>query len=143
MATTADIRNGLCIELEGDVYKIIEFLRFQTGRGAAFVRTKLKSTTNGKVIDHTFQSGHNITEVRVERRKIQYLYKDENGYVLMDQESYDQITLNDAMIDNGQFLKEGDIIDVLYHAAKEIPLSAEIPSPNMFHHTTNSSRSPS
>ena len=64
MATTADLRNGMCIEHNGDIYKVIEFLRFQMGRGSAVVRTKLKSTSSGKVIDHTFQSGHTITEVR-------------------------------------------------------------------------------
>jgi elongation factor P len=128
MATTADIRNGLCIEVNGEVFKVLEFLRFQTGRGGAFVRTKLKNSVNGKVIDHTFQSGHAITEVRIERRQFQYLYKEENGFALMDQENYEQITLNENMIDNARFLKEGDIIEVLYHALKEVPLSAEIPS---------------
>ncbi len=127
MATTADIRNGLCIELNGDVYKVVEFLRFQTGRGPAFVRTKLKSTTSGKVIDHTFQSGHGITEVRVERRPFQFLYPDENGFVLMDQQNYEQITVDESMMENAKFIKEGDVVEVLYHAAKEIPLACEIP----------------
>lgn len=127
MATTADIRNGLCIELNNDILKVIDFQRFQVGRGSGKVWTKLKSTTSGKVIEHTFQSGHNITEVRVERRPMQFLYQEENGYALMDQESFEQITLPEAMIDNGQFLKEGDIVDVLYDAAKDLPLSAELP----------------
>ncbi|MEZ4917706.1 MAG: elongation factor P [Saprospiraceae bacterium] len=127
MATTADIRNGLCIEHNNDIYKVIDFSRFQVGRGSGKMWTKLKSTTTGKIIEHTFQSGHTITEVRVERRQMQFLYKEEMGYMLMDQESYEQITLPDEMIDNGQFLKEGDIVDVLYHSGKEVPLSAEIP----------------
>ena len=67
MATTADIRNGLCIELNNDILRVIDFQRFQVGRGSGKVWTKLKSSTTGKVLEHTFQSGHNITEVRVER----------------------------------------------------------------------------
>jgi elongation factor P len=127
MATTADIRNGLCIEVNGEVFKVLEFLRFQTGRGGAFVRTKLKNFVNGKVIDHTFQSGHAITEVRIERRQFQFLYKEENGFVLMDQENYEQITLAENMLENSRFMKEGDVVEVLYHAVKDTPLSAEIP----------------
>lgn len=127
MATTADIRNGLCIELNGDILRVIDFQRFQVGRGSGKVWTKLKSTTTGKVIEHTFQSGHNITEVRVERRQFQFLYKEEGGYALMDQSSFEQMTLPKYMLDNGQFLKEGDIVDVLYHSGKEAPLSAEMP----------------
>lgn len=119
MATTADLRNGMCIELNNDVFKVIEFLRFQMGRGGAFVRTKLKSTTSGKVIEHTFQSGHNIDEVRIERRPFQYLYIDDTGYVLMDNENFEQISVTAAMITAPQFLREGDTVDVLFHAAKE------------------------
>jgi elongation factor P len=128
MATTADLRNGMCIELNNDVFKVIEFLRFQMGRGGAFVRTKLKSTTTGKVIEHTFQSGHSIDEVRIERRPFQFLYSDDTGYVLMDNENFEQISVNDAMITAPQFLREGDTVDVLFHAAKEVPLSVEMPS---------------
>ncbi len=128
MATTADIRNGLCIELNNDILRVIDFQKFQVGRGSGKVWTKLKSSTSGKVIEHTFQSGHNITEVRVERRKYQFLYKEENGYVLMNQETYDQFTMGEDMIENGIFLKEGDTVDVLFHAAKETPISVELPS---------------
>lgn len=128
MATTADIRNGLCIELNSDILKVIDFQRFQVGRGSGKVWTKLKSTTSGKVIEHTFQSGHNITEVRVERRKFQYLYPDGEDYVVMNQETYDQITIPGEMIENGKFLKEGDTVDVLFHAQKETLLSVELPS---------------
>lgn len=128
MATTADIRNGLCIEHNNDIYKIIDFQRFQVGRGSGKVWTKMKSTTSGKVIEHTFQSGHTIQEVRVERRQYQFLYQDENGFVVMEPTTFDQITVPETMIDNGQFLKEGDTIEILYDAQKDVPLSAEIPS---------------
>ncbi|MBK8554823.1 MAG: elongation factor P [Lewinellaceae bacterium] len=127
MATTADIRNGLCIELNNDIFKVIDFQRFQVGRGSGKVWTKLKSTTSGKVLEHTFQSGHNITDVRVERRSMQFLYKEDHGYALMDQETFEQLTLPNEMIDNGQFLKEGDVIDVLYHSGNDALLSAEPP----------------
>jgi elongation factor P len=128
MATTADMRNGMCIELNNDVYKVVEFLRFQMGRGGAFVRTKLKSTTTGKVIEHTFQSGHSIEEVRIERRPFQFLYSDDTGYVLMDNENFEQISVTAAMITAPQFLREGDGVDVLFHSQKEIPLSVEMTS---------------
>ncbi|MEI6409717.1 MAG: elongation factor P [Bacteroidota bacterium] len=127
MATTADIRNGLCIELNNDILRVIDFQRFQVGRGSGKVWTKLKSSTSGKVIEHTFQSGHAITDVRVERRKFQYLYPEEGAYVVMNQETYDQISIPEVLIDNGKFLKEGDIVDVLFHAQKETLLSVELP----------------
>ena len=128
MATTADIKNGLCIELNNDILKVIDFQRFQVGRGSGKVWTKLKSTTSGKVIEHTFQSGHNITEVRVERRKFQYLYPEGEDYVVMNQETYDQVTIPAEMIENGKFLKEGDTLDLLFHAQKESLLSVELPA---------------
>ena len=105
MATTADIKNGLCIELNNDILRVIDFQRFQVGRGSGKVWTKLKSSTSGKVLEHTFQSGHNITEVRVERRKFQYLYPDDGGYALMNQETFDQISIPEDMVENGKFLK--------------------------------------
>jgi elongation factor P len=128
MATTADIRNGLCIELNGDIQRVIDFQRFQVGRGSGKVWTKIKSTTSGKVTEHTFQSGHNITEVRVERRKFQYLYPEAGSYVLMNQETYDQISVPEEVIENGRFLKEGDTVDVLFHAQKETLLTVELPA---------------
>ena len=78
MASTADIRNGLCISYNNDIFTIVEFQHVKPGKGAAFVRTKLKSLTTGRVIDNTFPSGHKIDDVRVERRKFQFLYKDDS-----------------------------------------------------------------
>ena len=128
MATTADIRNGLCIEHNNDIVKVIDFQKFQVGRGSGKVWTKLKSTTSGRVVEHTFNSGADVTEVRVERRKFQYLYPDDGGYALMNQETFDQISIGADMVDNGQFLKEGDVVDVLYHSVKETILSIELPA---------------
>lgn len=128
MATTADIRIGLCIELNNDILRVIDFSKFQVGRGSGKVWTKLKSSTSGRVIEHTFNSGHPITEVRVERRKFQYLYPEDGGFALMNQETFDQISISEDMVDNAKFLKEGDIVDVLYHAQKETILSVELPA---------------
>ena len=84
MASTSDIRNGLCIKYNHDIFKIIEFLHVKPGKGPAFVRTKMKSVTNGKVIDNTFSSGHKIEEVRVETHKFQYLYNDGDTFHFMN-----------------------------------------------------------
>ena len=113
MATTADIRKGLCIEFNHDIYKVIEFLHVKPGKGPAFVRTKLKSVTNGKVLDNTFSAGHKIDEVKVITRKFQYLYDDENGYHFMNNEDFSQIYLNKEMIENAQFMKAGEEITVI------------------------------
>ena len=91
MATTADIKNGLVIKFNNDLFSITEFLHVKPGKGPAFVRTKLKSLTTGKVIDNTFNSGVNIFPVRVERRVFQYLYAEEFGYTFMDNETFEQI----------------------------------------------------
>lgn len=127
MASTSDIKNGFCFNFNHDVYKVIEFLHVKPGKGPAFVRTKLKSLTNGKVIDNTFPSGHKLEEVRVERRKFQFLYKDDMGLNFMNTETYDQVSIKEEMIENAQLLKEGANVDMLYHSDKEIPLTVELP----------------
>lgn len=127
MATTSDIRNGMCIEFNDDIYSIVEFQHVKPGKGNAFVRTRLKSVTSGKVVDHTFPAGHKINDVRVERRKFQYLYADDMGYNFMNTDSYEQILLPESMIDNPKFLKEGMEVDVIFHAANDTPLNMELP----------------
>ncbi|MBK7808525.1 MAG: elongation factor P [Saprospiraceae bacterium] len=127
MASTSDIRNGLCLNYNGDIYTIVEFLHVKPGKGNAFVRTKLKSLTTGRVVENTFPAGHKIDDVRVERRKYQYLYNDENGYNFMDNETYDQVSLSAAMLERPDFLKEGSEIEILFHAEKNIPLTADMP----------------
>ena len=113
MASSSDIRKGLCIKYNNDIYKIIEFLHVKPGKGPAFVRTKLKSVTNGKVIDNTFSAGHKIDDVRVETKKYQYLYKDAETYHFMNVDDYNQITVQEVILDSSQFLKEGEIVTVL------------------------------
>ena len=127
MANTSDIRNGLCIELNGDLYTIVEFQHVKPGKGNAFVRTKIKNLTTGKVLENTFSAGHQIFPVRVERRKFQFLYKDELGYHFMDNETYEQVAVQEELIDYPRFLKEGGEAEILFHAEKEMPLSVELP----------------
>jgi len=112
----------------GDIFSVVEFLHVKPGKGNAFVRTKLKSLTTGKVVEHTFPSGHKIDDVRVERRKFQFLYSDESGYNFMDNETYDQVSLNENMLERPDFLKEGSEIEILFHAEKNIPLTADMPA---------------
>lgn len=127
MASTSDIRNGMCIEFSNDIYQIIEFQHVKPGKGNAFVRTKLRSLTTGRVLDNTFTAGHKVDDVRIERRKFQFLYSDETGYNFMDNESFEQITLDENLISNPKLLKEGTEVDVLFHALKDIPLTLEMP----------------
>jgi len=128
MATTADIKNGMCIDLDGQFYFIVEFLHVKPGKGAAFVRTKLKNVTTGRTIDKTFNSGVKLTEVRIERRTHQFLYQDEMGYIMMDQETFNQIPVQKEMIIGVDFLKEGDTLDIIVHAETENVLYAELPA---------------
>ncbi|WP_196892653.1 elongation factor P [Aureivirga marina] len=127
MASTSDIRNGLCIKFNHDTYKIIEFLHVKPGKGPAFVRTKLKSLTTGKVIDNTFSAGHKIEEVRVETRKYQYLYAEGDTFNFMNVEDYNQITLEKAALDAPQLLKEGEVVTVIIRAEDEMPLAVDMP----------------
>ncbi len=127
MASTSDIKNGLCLEYNNDIFQVVEFQHVKPGKGAAFVRTKMKSLTTGRVLDNTFPSGHKITDVRVERRKFQYLYEDDNGFNFMDNETFDQTTFPSNLIDNSRFLKEGMEVDILFHAEKNSPLTIDLP----------------
>jgi len=128
MANTSDIRNGLCIKYNHDIFKIIEFLHVKPGKGPAFVRTKLKSVTNGKVIDNTFSAGHKIDEVRVETHKFQFLYPEGDTYHFMNVEDYTQITLQKDTIDAADLLKEGEVVTVLINSEDQAPLSVDMPA---------------
>ena len=128
MASTSDIRNGLCIKYNHDIFKIIEFLHVKPGKGPAFVRTKMKSVTNGKVIDNTFSSGHKIEEVRVETHKFQYLYNDGNTFHFMNTADYTQIELQKSVLDNPDLMKEGEVVTVLINTEDNSPLSVDLPS---------------
>ncbi|MDX1665616.1 MAG: elongation factor P [Saprospiraceae bacterium] len=127
MATTSDIRKGMCIEMNDDIFQVVEFQHVKPGKGNAFVRTKLKSLTTGKVLDHTVPAGHKVDDVRVERRTYQFLYKDDLGYHFMNKENYEQTLLQEPMIDHPEFLKEGDHVEILFDDEKEMPLTMEMP----------------
>lgn len=127
MATTSDIRNGLCINFNNDIYQVVEFQHVKPGKGNAFVRTKLKSITSGKNIDYTFPAGHKIDPVRVERRNFQFLYKDDTGFHFMNTETYEQVMIVPEMIEHAHFIKEGLEVEILFHAEHEVPLSVELP----------------
>ena len=128
MATTSDIRKGLCIKYNNDIYKIIEFLHVKPGKGPAFVRTKLKSVTNGKVIDNTFSSGHKIEDIRVETNKFQYLYKEEDEFNFMNVDDFNQIMVSKSSIDNSDLLKEGEIVSISINSEDGLPLSVDMPT---------------
>ena len=128
MASTSDIRNGLCIKFNHDIYKIIEFLHVKPGKGPAFVRTKLKSLTSGKVLDNTFSAGHKIEDVRVETHTYQYLYAEGDDFHFMNNESFEQITLNKSILDNPDLLKEGTNVMVQVNTETDLPLSVDMPA---------------
>jgi elongation factor P len=128
MATTTDIRNGLVIEFNDDLYTIVEFQHVKPGKGPAFIRTKLKSLKNGRVIDNTFTSGVRINIARVERRKYQFLYKDDSGYHFMNTENFDQTFIQEELINSPALLKEGQEVEILFHADTETALTCELPT---------------
>jgi elongation factor P len=127
MASTQDFRNGLVIEFNNDLFTIVQFQHVKPGKGPAFVRTKLKSLTTGRVIDNTFSSGTKVNVARVERRPYQYLYKDDLGYYFMHMETYEQISVIESMIENHEFLKEGQNVEIVVHADTENILSVDLP----------------
>ena len=128
MATTADFRNGMCLDIDGAYFFITEFLHVKPGKGPAFVRTKLKSVTTGRVLDRTWNAGVKVDEVRIERRPYQFLYKDDMGYNFMHPETFEQITLAGDSIDGVQFLKDGDMVEAMVHAESETILTCELPA---------------
>ena len=128
MATTSDIKNGLCIKYNNDLWQIVEFLHVKPGKGPAFVRTKLKNLNNGKVVDNTFNAGVKIEIVRIETRDYQYLYKDDLGYHFMNSDNYEQTQIAEHLIDAPKFLKDGLICKIIFHAEEEMALSCELPN---------------
>tara|TARA_B100000497_G_scaffold15170_1_gene17519 strand:+ start:6200 stop:6766 length:567 start_codon:yes stop_codon:yes gene_type:complete len=128
MASTSDIRKGLCIKYNHDIYKIIEFLHVKPGKGPAFVRTKLKSVTSGKVIDNTFSAGHKIEDIRVETHKFQFLYNDGDTYHFMNNEDYSQIQLEKDSLDTPELMKEGETVTIQINTEDSMPLSVDLPA---------------
>ena len=127
MATTADISRGLIIKLDGSLYKVVEFGENKTARAAAKVWAKLTGVDNNRTIEKTWNSGDNIFPVRVERKEFQYLYKDDTGYSFMDNETFEQISVPENLVDAPQFLKEGQQVSVLINTEAETPMAVELP----------------
>ncbi len=127
MATTSDISRGMIIKLENNLYSIVEFGENKTARAAAKVWAKLKGVDNNRSIEKTWNSGENIYPVRVEKKAFQFLYKDDTGYNLMNNETFEQIALAENMIDAPQFLMDGSEIFVFINTETEMPIGAELP----------------
>jgi elongation factor P len=127
LATTSDIRNGLVIQYNGELWKIIEFQHIKTARGGAKIRTKLKNVRTAQVLENTFRSGEKIDTVRLEAQEMQYLYQDGTNYVLMNTETFEQILLQaDIFTSAAQFVKENEIVKVLFDG--QTPVDIEIPT---------------
>ena len=131
MVSAGDFRNGLTIEFEGNVYQVIEFQHVKPGKGAAFVRTKLKNIKSGGVVEKTFRPTEKCPQARIDRKDMQYLYEDGDLYYFMDTESYDQVGLNaDKVGDSLKFVKENEMVKVCSHNgnvfAIEPPLFVEL-----------------
>ena len=127
MATTADIRSGLILKIDGSLYSVIEFGQNKTARAAAKVWAKLKGVDNARTIEVTWNSGETVFPVRVERKPYQYLYKDDTGYRFMDTTTFEQITVAETMIDAPKFLKDGQEVSVLVNGETDLPMSVELP----------------
>ncbi|MDP8238704.1 MAG: elongation factor P [Candidatus Hatepunaea meridiana] len=126
MSTTADIKNGIIINYDGQLFTIVEFLHVKPGKGGAFVRTKFKNVKTGRVLDKTFRAGEKIDIVRLDARNMQYLYAEGDDFVFMDQETFDQISVPAEVVGNwDKFMKEGEIVKVLLNG--EEPVTIELP----------------
>jgi len=127
MASTADFKNGLCLEYNHGLYTIVEFQHVKPGKGPAFVRTKLKNLTTGKVLENTFTAGVKVTTARIERRAHQFLYKDDMGFHFMDSSTFEQLALQEDIIESARFLKDGQEVEIIFHAETEKALTCELP----------------
>ncbi|WP_125105843.1 MULTISPECIES: elongation factor P [Gulosibacter] len=127
MATTADIKNGIVLIIDGQLWQVIEFQHVKPGKGGAFVRTKLKNIVQGKTVDRTFNAGSKIETAIVDRRDFQYLYQDGDGFVFMDQSDYDQLTVPSTIVGDGaKFLLEQQEVQIAMYQGE--PLYIEMPA---------------
>lgn len=127
MATTADIKNGIVLNIDGQLWSVIEFQHVKPGKGGAFVRTKLKNVTTGKTVDRTYNAGAKIEITNVDRRDYQYLYQDGADFVFMDTSDYDQITIAGSVVgDAANFMLENQNVTVALHEGD--PLYVELPA---------------
>ena len=127
MINAQDIKNGTCIRMDGRLYFCIEFLHVKPGKGNTFMRTKLKDVVDGRVLERRFNIGEKLEDVRVERRPYQQLYMDGDDAIFMNQETYEQIPIIKELITGVDFMKEGDVVEVVADASTETVLFAEMP----------------
>ena len=127
MINSQDIKNGTCIRLDGKLYFCIEFLHVKPGKGNTIMRTKLKDVVTGRILERRFNIGEKLEDVRVERRPYQFLYKEGEDYIFMNQETYEQIPIAHDLVTGVDFMKEGDVVDVVIDASTESVLFAEMP----------------
>jgi elongation factor P len=127
VATTNDLKNGLVLNIDGQLWTVVEFQHVKPGKGPAFVRTKLKAVLSGKVVDKTFNAGVKVETANVDKREMQYLYRDGNDWVFMDTQSYDQIHVSDDVVgDNAKWMLENQNAIVATHDGA--PLYVELPA---------------
>ncbi|WP_258359246.1 elongation factor P [Moorella sulfitireducens] len=127
MISTNDFRTGLTIEVDGEVYQVIEFMHVKPGKGSAFVRTKLKNRRTGAVVERTFRAGEKVNRAHIERREMQYLYNDGENYYFMDMETYEQLSLRKDQLDEAvKYLKDNMSIYILLYQGETIGI--ELPN---------------
>ncbi len=131
MATTNDLKNGLVLNIEGQLWSVVEFQHVKPGKGPAFVRTKLKNILSGKVVDKTFNAGIKVETASVDRRDMQYLYKDGDDYVFMDTDNFEQTYVSEATVgDSAKYMLENQMATVAIHEGNalyvELPPSVEL-----------------
>ncbi|MFA5713425.1 MAG: elongation factor P [Bacteroidales bacterium] len=127
MATTADFKNGLCIEYNGKPCAIVWFQHVKPGKGAAFVKAKLRNLENGRILENTFSAGERVDIINVERRPYQFIYKDDMGFNFMHTETFEQISIEESLIENADLMKEGQGVEMMFLADEERVLTCELP----------------
>lgn len=127
MISAGDFKNGVTLEYNGNIFQIIDFQHVKPGKGNTFMRVTLKSIVDGRTLEHRFDISEKLEDVRVERRQYQYLYKEGDDFIFMNQEDYEQIPLNRELITGVDFLKEGDVCEVVFDTSTETVLYAELP----------------
>ncbi len=126
MISTGELRKGIVIELDGQLFSILDYQHLKLGRGSAQVRMKLRNLKTGSIIERTVQAGEKFPRVRLDHRTVQFLYKDDDNYVFMDTETYEQITLTGQQLgDAASYLKDGTTLEVLLHDSE--PVGVEMP----------------
>lgn len=127
MASTSDIRNGVVLRIDGQLWAVVEFQHVKPGKGGAFVRTKIKNVVSGKIVDKTFNAGAKIETANVDRRDYQYLYRDGQDFVFMDTDTYDQITVGEAIVGDAEnYMLENQTVTLALNDG--VPLYIELPA---------------